>query len=138
MYLLISYNKLFLNMINPWFKLNFMKRDTCFFKIITIVQDYHHFLLKGQLINFSWRRILFMPPYDEERAYCFAHVSQSICPSVTFSFPINNWRTPWSTLLKLCPHFRPGQQRNPIDFGALGQRSRSLGQMCQNCFRLFK
>ena len=47
-----------------------------------------------------------------------------VCPSVTFSFPINNSRTPWPTLLKLCPHIRLEQQRNPIDFG---QRSRSSG-----------
>jgi len=32
-----------------------------------------------------------MPPFEEESAYCFAHVSRS----VTFSFPINNSRTRW-------------------------------------------
>ena len=33
--------------------------------------------------------LIFMPPF-KERAYCFAHVGRSVCPSVTFSFPINN------------------------------------------------
>ena len=50
----------------------------------------------------------------------------SVCPSVTFSFPINNSRTPWPTFLKLGPHIRPGQQKNPI-LGSLDQRSRSPG-----------
>ena len=47
-----------------------------------------------------------MPPFEVERAYGFVHVGRPICPSVTFSFPINNSRTPWPTPLKL------GQQRN--------------------------
>ena len=45
-----------------------------------------------------------MPLFEEERAYCFAHVGLSVCPSVTFSFSINNWRTPWPTFLKLGQH----------------------------------
>ena len=74
-----------------------------------------------------------MPPFKEERAYCFAHFVLSVCPSVTFSFPINNSKTPRPTFLKLGPHIRPGQQRNPIDFGVKGQGHQ--GQMCQNRFR---
>ena len=42
--------------------------------------------------------------------------------SVTFSFLINYSRGPWHTFLKLCPHIRPGQQRNPIDFGITGSK----------------
>ena len=56
-----------------------------------------------------------------------------VCPSVPFSFPINNSRMPWPTFLKLCPHIRPGQQMNPIDFGVKGQGH--WGQMCQNRFQ---
>ena len=33
-------------------------------------------------------------------------------------FPINYSRTPWPTFLKLAPHIRPGQQKNPIDLGS--------------------
>ena len=40
------------------------------------------------------------------------------------------------TFLKLCPHIRPGQQRNPIDFGHWVKGQGHWGQMCQNCFRL--
>ena len=68
-----------------------------------------------------------MPPYEEESVYCFANVGRSVgpsvfCPSVTFSFPINNSRMPWPTFLVLCPHIHPGQQRNPIDFKGQGHR----------------
>ena len=67
-----------------------------------------------------------MPLFEEERAYCFAHVSQSylsICPSVTFSFPINNSRKLWPTFLKLCPPIRPG----PIDYGVTGSKVKVTG-----------
>ena len=71
-------------------------------------------------------RVFFCPHFEEERAYYFAHVGRSVCrsfcPSVTFSFPTDKWRTPWPTFLKLCPHIR-GQQRNTIDLRSLGQRS---------------
>ena len=57
-------------------------------------------------------------------------VGRSVGPFVTFSFPINYSRTPWPTFLKhphKCPHIRIRQQRNPIDCGPLGQRSRAPG-----------
>ena len=56
-------------------------------------------------------------------------VGRLVGPSVTFLILINNSRMLWPTFLYLCPHIRPWQQRNPIDFGVT---------MCQNCFRLFK
>ena len=41
---------------------------------------------------------IIMPPFEEERAYCFAHVGRSVGPSVrpsvTFAFQINIFRTP--------------------------------------------
>ena len=77
-----------------------------------------------------------MPPFEEERAYCFAHVCLSVWTFVTFSFSINNSRTPWPTFLKLSPHICPWQQRNPIDFG--GQRSRSSGSNLSELFQIIK
>ena len=73
-------------------------------------------------------------PFGEERAYCFAHVGQSVSPFVTFLFPINNLRTLWSIFLKLSPHNRPGQQKNLNDFGTLDQRSRSPGSNVPKSF----
>ena len=37
-------------------------------------------------------------------------------------FLIYNSRMPWPTFLKLGPHIRPGQQRNPIGFGITGSK----------------
>ena len=68
--------------------------------------------------------LFFAPPFEEERAYYFAHVGRSVCwsfcPSVTFSFPTDKWRTPWPTFLKLCPHIRG----TLLILRSLGQRSR--------------
>ena len=63
-----------------------------------------------------------MSPIEEERAGHIA-LHTGVGPSVIISFPINNSRMPLLTFLILGPHIRPGQQRNPIDYG--GQRSRS-------------
>ena len=56
-----------------------------------------------------------------------AHVFLS---SVTFTFPINNLRLPWSTFLKLCPHICPGQQRNSIDFWVTVSKVKVIGVKC--------
>ena len=79
---------------------------------------------------------VFMPPFEEESAYCFAQGDRVVCLSVTFSLPINNSKTPSPNFLKLGPHIHPRQQRNPIDLVAKGHCHQ--GQICQNCFRLFK
>ena len=57
-------------------------------------------------------------PIVEERAkgYCFALVVPSVQPSVTFSFPINNSRTPKPIILKLGPHIHPGYQKKHYGF----------------------
>ena len=46
--------------------------------------------------------LFLMPPFEEEKTYCFAHVCRSV--TVTFSFPINNSRTsdlPFSNLVHI-------------------------------------
>ena len=48
--------------------------------------------------------------------------SRSRGSNVPKLFPIYNPRMPWPTFLKLGPHIRAGQQRNPIDFGVTGSK----------------
>ena len=55
---------------------------------------------------------------------------QSVGLSVTFSFPINNSRTPWPTFVKLGPHIHPGWKMNPIDFGVTGSKVKLTGVKC--------
>jgi len=69
-----------------------------------------------------------MPP-SKKREYIALHMSVSGsglsgCPSVTFSFPINNSRVPWPTFLKLCLHIL-GSRGTLLILRSLGQRSRS-------------
>ena len=72
---------------------------------------------------FTVYNYIVIPPFEEDILLCtYRSVGLSVCPSVTFSFPINNSRTPWPTVLKLCPHIGPGQQRNPIDFAVTGSK----------------
>ena len=64
---------------------------------------------------------------------CTCRLTLSVCPSVgsyeTFSFPINNSRSP--NLLKLGPHMRPGQQMNPIAVEVTRSKGQPhRGQMC--------
>ena len=49
----------------------------------------------------------------EEPYWFWGQRSRSPGSNVPKPFPTNNLRTPWPNFLKLSPHIRPGQQRNP-------------------------
>ena len=69
----------------------------------------------------------FMPPSKKGVLLC---TCRSVCPSVTFSFQINNSRTPWPSFINLCPHICSWQQMNPIDFMVTGTKVKVIRVKC--------
>ena len=73
-----------------------------------------------------------MPPFERREGILLC-TGQSVCPFVTFSFPINNSRTPRPTFL----HTSVLGSRGTYSFWGYWVKGQSHGgQMCQNHFQL--
>ena len=75
------------------------------------------FLSLSLSLSFSLSLTLFLCPLQKREGILLCtcrSVGLSVCPSVTFSFPINNSRRPWPTFLRICPPIHPGQQMNRV------------------------
>ena len=83
----------------------------------TLVSIYAYF---GLHMCILWPPYVHTLVFEDERAYCFAHVDRPLRPYVTFSIPIKNSITTEPTFLKLSHHIRPVLQRNPTDFVVTG------------------
>ena len=118
----------FLSYFNSVGKLSHLSQD-CFFKRNEVLAKKPPMPL-NKLVHILKSAMYFYDPLGRREGILLC-TCLSVCPSVTFSFPINNSRTPLLTFLKLGPHIRPGEQRNHIDFGL-------KCKMCQKCFRWSK
>ena len=59
--------------------------------------------------------VVFMPPFEEEGVYCFAHVGRSVGPSTRW-LSDDNSRTLGPRIMKLHRYIHHDSQMTPIDF----------------------
>ncbi|KAH3822810.1 hypothetical protein DPMN_124601 [Dreissena polymorpha] len=78
--------------------------------------------LGGHLIHYTTAIVytdaycIFMPPFEEEGVYCFAHVGRSVGPSTRW-LSDDNSRTLGPRVMKLQRYIDHDSQMTPIDFG---------------------
>ncbi|XP_052260357.1 putative zinc finger and SCAN domain-containing protein 5D isoform X2 [Dreissena polymorpha] len=77
----------------------------------------------GQIQNVT-HVVIFMPPFEEEGVYCFAHVGLSVGPSTRW-FSDDNSRKLGPRIMKLHRYIDHDSQMKLLILRSLGQRSRS-------------